>query len=102
MPDDRENTSLEPLPDEAMVVAFSSPNHDGEMEAMAVKGVLESNNIPVMIVGPHMLPNLEFQVQVPAHLLEEAQRLIREARQAGPEAAAEAENQTEGQNPGSG
>jgi hypothetical protein len=48
-----------------------------------------------MVVGPHILPNLEFQVQVPAHLADEAQRLIAEARAAGPEAAAEAESASE-------
>ena len=31
---------------------FSSSNHDGEMEAMAIKGLLDSNDIPAMIVGP--------------------------------------------------
>ena len=77
--------------EEAMVAAFSSSNHDAEMEAMAVKGVLDANDIPAMIVGPSVLPNLEFQVQVPEHLLAEAERVIQEARQAGPQAAAEAE-----------
>ena len=72
-----------------MVAVFSSSNHDGEMEAMAIKGVLDSNDIPAMIVGPHVLPNLEFQVQVPEHLLGEARQVIREARQGGRQAAAE-------------
>ena len=78
-----------------MVAVFSSSNHDGEMEAMAVKGVLDSNKIPAMIVGPHMLPNLAFQVQVPEHLLETARQLIKDARQGGRKAAAEAEAFTE-------
>jgi hypothetical protein len=85
----------EALPDESMVAVFSSSNHDGEMEAMAVKGVLDSNDIPAIIVGPHMLPNLEFQVQVPAHLLTQARQLLREARQGGRSAADEGEAQTE-------
>ena len=88
-------TSLEPEADESMVPVFRSSDHDGEMEAMAIKGVLESNDIPALLVGPHMLPSLEFQVQVPAHLLGHAARVIREARQAGPRAAAEAEAATE-------
>jgi Putative prokaryotic signal transducing protein len=97
MANDSESTSLdkEALPDESMVAVFSSSNHDGEMEAMAIKGVLDSNNIPAMIVGPHILPNLEFQVQVPEHLLTEARQLIREARQGGRDAAAEGEAETE-------
>jgi hypothetical protein len=78
-----------------MVAVFSSLNHDAEMETMAVQGVLEANGIPAVIVGPHILPNLEFQVQVPESLADEAQRLIAEARAAGPEAAAEAEAASE-------
>jgi hypothetical protein len=80
---------------EGMVPVFSSSNHDAEMEAMAIKGVLDSNRIPAMIVGPHVLPSLEFQVQVPEHLLAEARRLIREARHGGRKAAAEGEAKTE-------
>jgi len=85
----------EALPDEGMTPVFSSSNHDAEMEAMAIKGVLDSNDIPAMIVGPHVLPTLEFQVQVPEHLLAQARQLIREARQGGRRAASEAEAATE-------
>ena len=78
-----------------MVAVFSSSNHDGEMEAMAIKGLLDANNIPAMIVGPHVLPTLEFQVQVPVNLLDKAKQTIREARQGGRQAATEAEKETE-------
>jgi hypothetical protein len=91
MADEPVLTNAEPGREEAMVPVFSSSNHDAEMETMAVKGVLDANGIPAVVVGPHILPNLEFQVQVPERLAEEAQRLIVEARAAGPEAAAEAE-----------
>jgi hypothetical protein len=95
MADEPVVTNAGPGPEEAMVAVFSSLNHDAEMETMAVQGVLEANGIPAFVVGPHILPNLEFQVQVPAHLADEAQRLIAEARAAGPEAAAEAEAASE-------
>jgi hypothetical protein len=62
---------------------------------MAIKGVLDSNDIPAMIVGPQVLPTLEFQVQVPQHLLNEARKAIREARRGGRRAAAEGEAATE-------
>ena len=88
-------TTQDALPDEGMTPVFSSSNHDAEMEAMAIKGVLDSNNIPAMIVGPYVLPTLEFQVQVPQHLLAQARQLIREARQGGRQAASEAEAATE-------
>jgi len=78
-----------------MVAVFSSSNHDAEMETLAVQGVLQANGIPAVVVGPHVLPNLEFQVQVPEHLAEEARHLIIEARAAGPGAAAEAEAASE-------
>ena len=85
----------EALSGEGMTPVFSSSNHDAEMEAMAIKGVLDSNEIPAMIVGPHVLPNLEFQVQVPRRLLAQARQLIREARDGGRRAAAEGEAATE-------
>ncbi|HKD06408.1 MAG TPA: hypothetical protein VKB79_10950 [Bryobacteraceae bacterium] len=93
---DSELTNADPSPDEAMVPAFSSSNHDAESEALIVKGILDANGIPAIVAGPTILPNLEFQVQVPEHLLGEAQRLIDEARQAGSSAAVEAERASEG------
>jgi len=95
MANDTERTSNEALPDESMTAVFSSSNHDAEMEAMAVKGVLDANGIPAIMVGPHMLPNLEFQVQVPEHLLGEAQQLLKDARHGGRRAADEGEALTE-------
>jgi len=85
----------EALQDEGLTPVFSSSNHDAEMEAMAIKGVLDSNGIPAMIVGPQVLPTLEFQVQVPQHHLARAKQAIREARQGGRRAAAEGEAATE-------
>jgi hypothetical protein len=95
MANDTERTSTEPLPDESMTAVFSSSNHDAEMEAMAVKGVLDANDIPSILVGPHILPNLAFQVQVPRHLLAQAEQLLRDARQDGRRAADEGEALTE-------
>lgn len=74
-----------------MVALFSSSNHDAEMEAMAIQGVLAANNITSVLVGPGTLPVLEFAVQVPKEQLAEAQRILAEAQAAGPSAAAEAE-----------
>jgi hypothetical protein len=95
MTKDLERTKLDPRADEPMVPVFSSSNHDAETEAAAIQGVLESNDIPAMVVGSRVLPNLEIQVQVPEHLLEQAQQLIREARQDGRRSADEAEAATE-------
>ena len=81
--------------DTAMTPVFSSSNHDAEMEAMAIKGLLDANNIPAIVVGSQVLPTLEFQVQVPEDLLEQARQTIREARQGGRKAADEAEAASE-------
>jgi predicted xylose isomerase-like sugar epimerase len=78
-----------------MVAVFSSSNHDAEMEALNIKAMLEASGVEAMVIGPAVLPNLEFQVQVSEELAEKAQALIDEAKAAGPEAAAEAEAQTE-------
>jgi hypothetical protein len=95
MPSEEEFTTSDPRPEEALLPVFSSSNHDGEMEAMTIRGILEASGIPAMIVGPQVLPSFEFQVQVPEHMLATAQRIIDEARAAGPQAALEAESDGE-------
>ncbi len=80
-----------------MVTLFSSSAHDAEMEAGNIHQLLEANGIPSVIVGPSVLPVVEFQVQVPLEQADEARRLVVEAEDAGPEAAAEAEAETEKQ-----
>jgi hypothetical protein len=80
---------------EKMVSFFSSSNHDAEMEATSILGVLESNDIPAMLVGPASLPSLEFQVQVPEDRLADAIAAVADARSAGPSAAMEAELESE-------
>jgi len=74
-----------------MVTLFSSMNHDAEMEALALHGLLEANGIESSVVGPSTLPSVEFQVQVPRSQIEEAERVMAEAKAAGPSAAEEAE-----------
>jgi hypothetical protein len=78
-----------------MVTLFSSMNHDAEMEAMALHGLLEANGIESSVVGPSTIPSVEFQVQVPRSQLEAAERVLNEAKEAGPAAADEAEAEDE-------
>jgi hypothetical protein len=66
-----------------------------EMEALAIKDVLESNGIAAVIVGDSMLPMLGFEVRVPRDEVESAKQLLTDAQSAGPEAAEEAERETE-------
>ena len=77
--------------EEEMIAIFSSQNHDAEMEALAVQGVLESNGFDVQLVGPSTLPSLEFQVQVPESQVADAREVIEKAKLAGPDAALEGE-----------
>ena len=78
-----------------MAPVFSSSNHDAEMEALNVHGILVASGIEAVVVGPSTLPVLEFQVQVPMADLELAQRLLAEAQRGGPAAADAAEAASE-------
>lgn len=74
-----------------LVPFFSSSNNAGEMEAMAIHGILEAYGIPSVMIGASSIPSLEFQVQVPRARLEEAERAVAEAKAGGSAAAEEAE-----------
>lgn len=78
-----------------MVTLWESSTTGAEEEADIIRGVLESNGIPTLLMGAPQFPNLGFQVHVPRGKLKEAQVLIEEAQAAGPEAAAEAEAASE-------
>jgi len=78
-----------------MVTLYSSSALDAEMEAMNIHGMLQANGIPSVFVGATTIPVFAFQVQVPRAQLEEAQRILAEAEQNGPAAAAEAEAASE-------
>jgi len=77
--------------EQEMATLFSSMNHDAEMEAMALHGLLEANGIESFVVGPSTIPSVEFQVQVLRSRLEEAEKVMNDARAAGTSAAEEAE-----------
>ena len=78
-----------------MVTIYTSLAVDAEMEADMIHGVLESNGVPSLVVRGPSIPVLGYEVQVPRERVEEAKRLIAEAQAAGPEAAAEAEANSE-------
>ena len=78
-----------------MATLFKSSNHDAEQEAMAIHALLEAESIPSVVVGPSVLPNLEFRVEVPRERLEDARNVVAQAREAGPAAAEEAERASE-------
>jgi hypothetical protein len=78
-----------------MVMLWSSGTVSAEVEADMIRGVLESNGIPVMVVGASQYPNLGFEVRVPRGKVKEAEALIEQAVAAGPDAATEAEAESE-------
>jgi hypothetical protein len=74
-----------------MVPLWESSTVDAEVEADMIRGVLDSGGIPTLLVGAPQFSNLGYQVLVPRGKVLEAQRLIEEAKAAGPEAAAAGE-----------
>lgn len=78
-----------------MVTLRSFDGVTAEMEAETVCGILDSNDIPAMVVGAAQYPNLGFEVKVPRGKVKEAEELILEAEESGPDAAEEAEAESE-------
>ena len=68
---------------------FSSANHGAEMEALAVRAVLDAGGIPSVLIGSSQIPSLPFEVRVPRSMLDQAKAALAEAEAAGPEAAEE-------------
>ncbi len=78
-----------------LVVVFRAAGTTAEMEAMAVRGVLEANGIDSVLVEASQYPTMPVLVKVARARAEEALAAIREAEAAGPEAAEEAEQASE-------
>ncbi len=101
---------LEPEPDELseepepldtsddldLVTVFSSDKHTSELEALEISSILEAGGISSVIGGGGIIPSIPFEVRVPTARAEEALRLIAESEAAGPRAAEEAEQASEG------
>jgi hypothetical protein len=77
-------------------VIFSGQGTDAEMEAMNIRGVLESNGITVITTPVFPMPTLAVEVRVPKDEVERARQALNEARSAGPEAAEREERAGEG------
>jgi hypothetical protein len=66
-----------------------------ESEADMIRGVLDANQIPSLLIRAPQYPNFGFVVQVPRGMVGQAEDALQAALAAGPEAAAEAEAETE-------
>ena len=62
---------------------FGSQAADSEMEAIMIQSILESNDIPCVVVGSSQYPSLGFEVRVPKSRLKEAVAAVEAARQSG-------------------
>lgn len=71
----------------------------GEMQATAIKSILQAYEIDAVVVGSSTLPNLGFEVRVARDQEVQARQALAEAQNAGPQAAYDAEQLTEGQRP---
>jgi len=78
-PEEGEFEEIDSSPDLDLVTLFSSSAIDSEMEANTIKGMLEANGIPAVVVGASTIPSLEFQVQVPRAALDDARQLMSES-----------------------
>jgi hypothetical protein len=91
-----ESGSVDPSHGLDMVPFYFSQTLEAASEAEIIKGILESNGIPTAMTNEAPgFPNLGYILTVPRDRLEEARRIIAEQEAAGPEAAAEAEAQSE-------
>lgn len=79
-----------------LVTVFYSEAHDAQIKAQLIHGLLEAGGVPTVVVDTSPLPNLPSEVRVPKSRLVEALRLIAESEAAGPRAAEEAEELSEG------
>ena len=69
---------------------FDGMGATAEMEAIGIRGVLESNGIPSVLVGASVYPSLRFVVRVAKKDAPRALEALAEATAAGPAAAEEA------------
>ena len=94
--EEKDEQSIDPSHDLDIVPLYFSQTIAAASEAEILKGILESNGIPAIMTNEATAyPNLGYVVYVARERVEEAKQLIAEQEAAGPEAATEAEAQTE-------
>ncbi len=86
-----------PSHDLDLVTVFVSDAPEAELLATQIRSILDAQEIPSVLVSGTMFPSLPYEVRVPQDRLEDARNAIAAAEEAGPEAAEEAERQSEGE-----
>jgi hypothetical protein len=87
--DDSSNLDLE------TIFHIEGSSVTGELQAMSIKNLLESNGIAAVLVGDSVLPNFPFEVKVAREQADRARKLIEEIESVGPGAAEELETESE-------
>jgi Putative prokaryotic signal transducing protein len=91
-----ESGAVNPSHDLDMVPLYSSQTIEAASEAEVLRGILDANGIPTVMTNEAPgFPNLGYVITVPRDRIADARRVIAEQQAAGPEAAAEAEAQSE-------
>ncbi|HYO81425.1 MAG TPA: hypothetical protein VES20_08500 [Bryobacteraceae bacterium] len=88
-----ETSTMDTSHDLDMVTLRRFDGTTGEIQALAIKGILDSLGINSVVVGTSSLPNLSFFLHVARTDFDRADEAIHEAEAAGPAAAIEAERQ---------
>jgi len=90
-----EGDSMTPGLDLTEPVYHSEGSTTAEFEATAIKSILDANGIASVIIGDAVLPTFPFEVRVAKKDLATARELIDAQTEAGPQAAEEAELESE-------
>ena len=77
------------------VIVFEGSGTTAEIEALGIQAVLEAEGIRVVMGGETNFPNLPWSVAVSKADASRAMQVIKDAKKAGPKAAAEAEAEQE-------
>lgn len=80
LPDDVEE--VDDSEDLDLVTIYGSGAAMGELQAMGIKNLLESNGIAAVMVGDSVLPNLPFELKVARINADKAQKLIADTEKA--------------------
>jgi len=95
--DSEDSEAADPSHDLDLVTVAMTDGITGEMEATAIKSVLDANQIESVIIGTATIPSVGFEVRVAEEDVAVAEAAIEAAKAAGPDAALEAEQAGEQQ-----
>ncbi len=95
LPDEVEEVDPSHYLDLSEAIFHSEGSTTAEFEANAIKNLLQSNGIDAVIIGDSVLPNFPFEVRVAEENAARARQMIDDYVKGGPEAAEQAERESE-------